>query len=94
MRHLRSWSDHLHVNIPNRTSLLRHVSASHGIIFRFPAHPALGLCDSRTAKSEEGCHTCISDGCVECNEHCYCLSVSRLERTVSTWSYYDLTFTD
>jgi hypothetical protein len=83
MRHLRGWSDHIHANVPNRTPLLHYVPASHGIFLRFPAHLALGLCDSRTTKSEEGCYTGIGDGCVECDEHRYCLSVSRVERTVS-----------
>jgi hypothetical protein len=62
MRHLRGWSDHIHVNLPNRTPLLRYVPANHGIFLRFPAHLALGLCDSRTAKSKEGCYTGIGDG--------------------------------
>jgi len=83
MRHLRGWPDHLHVNVPDWTSLLRHVPTSYGIFLRLPAHPALGLCNSCTAKGEESCYVGIGDGCVECNEHCHCLPIPRVECTVS-----------
>jgi len=83
MRHLRSWPDHLYVNIPNWTSLLRHVPTSYGIFLCVPAHLALGLCNSCTAKGKEGCYTGIGDGCVECDEHRHCLPIPRVERTVS-----------
>lgn len=67
MRHLRGWPDHLHVNTPNRASLLRHVLTGHGVFLRFPAHSAVGICNGRTAQSEEGGYTCAGNGCVQCD---------------------------
>ena len=83
MRHLCGWPDHLHVHIPDWTSLLCHVPTSDGVFLCFPAHLAMGFGDSRTTQGEEGCYTCPSDGCVECDEHRYCLPIPRVECTVS-----------
>ena len=87
MRYLRGRSDHLHVNISNRTSLLCHVSAGHGVFLRLPTHSAMGLSNSRTAKGEESGHTCTGNCCVECDKHRYRLPVPCMERTVSATSH-------
>ena len=87
MRHFRSWTDHLHVNIPDWPSLLRHVPTSYGIFLCFPAYLALGFCNGCAAESEEGCYTRLGDGCVECDEYCDCLPIPRVERTVSLFPY-------
>ena len=83
VRHLRGRSNHFHVNVPDWTSLLRHVPTSYGIFLCFPAYLALGFCNGCAAESEKGCYTCPGDGCVECDEHRHCLPISRVERTVS-----------
>jgi hypothetical protein len=83
MRYIRGWSDHLHVNISDRASLLCHVSAGYGVFLRLPTDSAMGLGNSRTAKGEESGHTCTGNCCVECDKHRYRLSVPCMERTVS-----------
>lgn len=83
LRDIRCRPNHLHVDASNRAPILCHVPASHGLFLSLSADIAVGVGDCCSPKGEESGSPGFGDGGVECYEYCYCVSLSRVERTVS-----------
>jgi hypothetical protein len=86
LHHIRHRTNHLNVDVQDGTPLFCHVLTGYGIVFRIPAHSAMGFGNYRTTKIETCCDARISDCCVQRDQHRYSLSLSCVERTVSMFN--------